>query len=130
MAAGRFAGKTLHSIIPPGNVQQIALTKHHSKGSPVTQDFRPDYNSNDLLNRLFSSNETAKDLSLSASEFTLAEYTIVIFDYQLFVVEVFADVALRNSVSAITLVGEGFGCRFSYNQENDAPNGIDAGNIR
>ena len=112
MQPGVFEGKSLRSIVPPESVKLIALIENHGKGSPITREFKPDWDSNELLQRAFTSNAKATKVARSATELIVAKYNVVTADGALFILEVLGDPLTNTSVTAVVLRGDGFGCRF------------------
>ena len=111
MHPSAFENKTVNEIISINNVRLIAF-RNRGKGSPITNIFKPDWDSNKMIQSVFTSNAKAKELSLSATEVTLAEYFIVTKNGGLFILEVLGDHIQNVPITAVLLRGEGFGCRF------------------
>lgn len=120
MYPGIFKGKTIRSIIQPEKVQLIALLENRGKGSPLTTDFTPDWDSNQLVRRAFISDAEAQELSMTATESILARYAIVTKDGALFALDVLGNSIGRVPITAILLRGDGFGCRFDINTGVDS----------
>ena len=114
MQPGAASGKTIQEIIPPESVQLIALTRSRGKGSPLTPAFKPDWDSSHMFRHAFASEAKAGGLALSATESTLAEYAIVTKDGEIYLVEVLGDLMRNMPITAILLRGDGFGCRFNF----------------
>ena len=112
MQPGAASGKTIRDIIPPESVHLIALNRNRGKGSPLTLVFRPDWDSDQLFQYAFASDAKARGLALSATEGTLAEYTIVTKGGDLYFIEVLGDHMRNIPITAVILRGDGFGCRF------------------
>ena len=112
MQPGAASGKTIREIIPPESVHHIALTRNRGKGAPLTLVFHPDWDSDQLFQYAFASDAKARALALSATEGTLAEYTIVTKGGDLYFIEVMGDHMRNIPITAVILRGDGFGCRF------------------
>lgn len=113
MDAGPVRGKTLRQIISPEDIRLIALIENRGKGSPLTEQFAPDWTSNRLMQTIFSSDERASDLSMSATESLFAKYAIVSKNEDLFILDVVGDRIGHRPVTAVLLASDGFGCRFN-----------------
>jgi hypothetical protein len=97
-------------VIPTADVKSITMLTRHSKGSPVLDDFRPDFESDKLFAQLFRENPSLESGGgLSAYEVTLAQYVIVLKDYSTCFVEVLCDTLHRRNVARLIIRGNGFG---------------------
>jgi hypothetical protein len=122
MHPGGVEGKTIRVIVPLESVRLIALTENLGKGTPITRDFKPDWDSNQLIQRAFASDAKARECSMSATENTLARYSIITKDGALFMLDVLGDHIRNITVSAVILRGDGFGCRFDMDKTEKEPN--------
>jgi hypothetical protein len=122
MHPGVVEGKTVRAIVPPESVRLIALAENLGKGAPITRKFKPDWDSNQLIRRAFASDAKARDCTMSATEGTLARYSIVTKDGALFMLDVLGDHTRNITVTAVILRGDGFGCRFDMDKTEKEPN--------
>jgi hypothetical protein len=113
MAAGMHTGKPLNEIINPEDVSSIGLIENRGKGHPITAGFRPQWDSNELIQAAFSSKEKAQDWAQRATEGSYARYALVTKKGDLYLLDILCDQIRGNGPTALILRGRGFGCRIN-----------------
>lgn len=114
MHPGVVEGMTVREIIPPESILFIALTENRGKGSPLTREFKPDWDSDQMMQQVFASDAKPQEMMVGATELTLARYTIMTKEGALFLLEVLGDHLQNIPATAVILRGDGFGCRFDF----------------
>jgi len=107
-------GRTFSEIVIPKKLRLIALTKNCGIGAPFTSSYKPQFDPTQLFDELCRSQSPAQQWGLSATEVTLAEFTVVSDDGRLFIIEVLQDMQREVPVSGVLLRGDGIGCRFPF----------------
>jgi hypothetical protein len=116
-----YTGKQLKDIIEPGTIKLIAFTGGSGKGTPLTKTFTPDWDSDKLIEELFSSGRVSVEWGMDAMEAIFAEYTIVT-DNGLFFLEICGSLVRQQPITAAILRGDGFACRFNINTIKETSN--------
>jgi hypothetical protein len=108
--ASQTQTRKVSEVIPSADVKSITRLILLSKGSPVVNGFRPDYDADKLFAQLFRENAPLETgVGRSAYEVTLAQYVIVLKDYSTCFVEVLCDTLHRRDVARLVVRGNGFG---------------------